>query len=410
MSVQNGKIVAPVGLAEVYGVLGLAPEGMYDVAVACSNEAINAVSKNKPMRVDTPIELTEQQKKQANYGIDIPYTAVATNPDNSLTFADPTVLGDWNYLSVRRSVDWSRLTDFIGYDHFVRFVRGDWGLQSVYLTGTGTTPEFVDRITNEYILDGHLGGAVNVRMRSFNPDKPTQVCPKDMSVGGVLGFIVYKAAPATSPSWQFVKMVIDENGVDTTPGLSGSVTFSNLGITEDALKDGVEMYVRIVGLLFNKYHTNVSDTGAKRTLRFMGIEQHHDIIITSGAFLQVNQVAIQRSSLNGENTVRLSGYAYVLPDYPENTEAKSQVEGYLKAYSQSGTLLGEFSGLTMAQPEIPEQGAVANLAYELAVDDLPYNWHSLEGKFRYKTPTHPSSFDYRVKSESVTVLKSSLGL
>lgn len=116
MSVQNGKIVAPVGLAEVYGVLGLAPEGMYDVAEVCCNGhgRINPDARFKPERIDTPMEATEAQRKANNFGWDVPSFQMGSLPGSESAEKD---LWRWSYLPPRVGTDWSRLTDFVGYNH-----------------------------------------------------------------------------------------------------------------------------------------------------------------------------------------------------------------------------------------------------------------------------------------------------
>ena len=68
-------------------------------------------SRNKPMRVDTPVEITEAQKVQANFGMNVQYSE---NLDNVIESA---LRGDWGYLPPRAGIDWCRLTDFVGYRH-----------------------------------------------------------------------------------------------------------------------------------------------------------------------------------------------------------------------------------------------------------------------------------------------------
>ena len=115
MSHANGIISAPISLhADVYPVLGLAKTGTYyDVAYACGNEhgKINKWSKHKPVRYDSPSELTNAQWESALYGMGVTYSS------NIDTVIESALYGDWEYLPPRPGTDWCRLTDFIGYNH-----------------------------------------------------------------------------------------------------------------------------------------------------------------------------------------------------------------------------------------------------------------------------------------------------
>ena len=104
MSIQGNKLVSPIGLQEVYSLLGVAKTGTYyDVATICSSEKINMWSRNKPIRVNTPAEITEAQKHSAAFGLSA-----------SFTYNEPAV---WTYLPPRPGTDWCRLTDFNEYGH-----------------------------------------------------------------------------------------------------------------------------------------------------------------------------------------------------------------------------------------------------------------------------------------------------
>lgn len=116
MSNQNGIITAPVSLhADVYPVLGLAKTGtFYDLATVCANAhgRINKWSKRKPVRYNSPAELTEEQFRDALYGMNITYSSDLD------TVINAAKKGDWDYLPPRPGTDWSRLTDFINYNHY----------------------------------------------------------------------------------------------------------------------------------------------------------------------------------------------------------------------------------------------------------------------------------------------------
>lgn len=107
MSITGGsRLSAPLGLQEVYSVLGVNKSGtFYDVGYICGNGhgRINKWSRHKPIRVNTPTEITEAQKHSASFGLSATFSASA----NAV----------WNYLPPRPGTDWCRLTDFVGYDH-----------------------------------------------------------------------------------------------------------------------------------------------------------------------------------------------------------------------------------------------------------------------------------------------------
>lgn len=111
MSHANGIISAPISLhADVYPVLGLAKTGTYyDVAYACGNEhgKINKLAKYKPVKVNTPAEITDTQRNGVRFGLTIPLRQMA----------DIITSSPWTYNPPVAGTDFSRLTDFIGYNH-----------------------------------------------------------------------------------------------------------------------------------------------------------------------------------------------------------------------------------------------------------------------------------------------------
>lgn len=107
MGHTNTTITAPISLhADVYSVLGVSKSGTYyDVGYINSNAhgRTNIWSRNKPMRVNTVGNLTEQQKHDAAFGLSATFSATQ----------DPI----WSYLAPRPGTDWCRLADFEGYNH-----------------------------------------------------------------------------------------------------------------------------------------------------------------------------------------------------------------------------------------------------------------------------------------------------
>ena len=109
---SNGKITAPVSLhADVYPVLGLAKTVMYDTGWVCGNShgRINKWSRHKPVIVNQPGIITDEQFKSANFGLTIP--AKSTNFKTAINNAT------YSYNPPRPGTDWCRLTDFDKYSH-----------------------------------------------------------------------------------------------------------------------------------------------------------------------------------------------------------------------------------------------------------------------------------------------------
>ncbi|MBD5337674.1 MAG: hypothetical protein HDR98_00950 [Bacteroides sp.] len=103
MPESNGHITAPVGLATVAKVLG---ENKLDTATLCTSPKINRWAKYKPVRVDTPADITETQRKAVNHGLAVTNALLA----DGYTYN----LAEWGY-NKPDGIWWKRLTDFIGY-------------------------------------------------------------------------------------------------------------------------------------------------------------------------------------------------------------------------------------------------------------------------------------------------------
>lgn len=120
MSITGGsRLSAPLGLQEVYNVLGVNKSGTYyDVGYICGNAhgRINKWSKKKPIRYAQPGELTDAQFKGTTsdnnagiyYGLQVASSAGRLGQLHD---------AGWQYLPPRPGTDWCRLTDFNGYDH-----------------------------------------------------------------------------------------------------------------------------------------------------------------------------------------------------------------------------------------------------------------------------------------------------
>lgn len=110
MSIVNGtKITAPVDWGDAYRVLGVARRKFgYDEGYICSNMhgKINKWAMYKPVKYDSPGELTAEQRRSVLYGLVRPLILTANYNTDS----------DWSY-NPPASTDWARLLDFDGYHH-----------------------------------------------------------------------------------------------------------------------------------------------------------------------------------------------------------------------------------------------------------------------------------------------------
>lgn len=115
MSVNNNKISAPIGLQEVYSLLGVSKTGTYyDVGYICSNAhgKINKWAKYKPVSVNQPAPITDAQRTAVNHGlapVEVPGIVAA---DGTYKPGIPSTSA-WSYAAPRPGTDWCRLTDFV---------------------------------------------------------------------------------------------------------------------------------------------------------------------------------------------------------------------------------------------------------------------------------------------------------
>lgn len=114
MSNSNGKITSPIGLKEVYDVLGVAKSGTYyDVGYICSNAhgKINMWSKYKPVRGGNANENETNSNWWKGQGNNC---GISISRINSI---DSVKSSNWTYEAPRIGTDWCRLLDFNKYNH-----------------------------------------------------------------------------------------------------------------------------------------------------------------------------------------------------------------------------------------------------------------------------------------------------
>lgn len=110
MSVNNGKVTAPVSLYDVMTVLG---ESKEDLGTLCTSDKINRWAKYKPYRINQPGDITDTQRKYINFGLIMP---TIYNSKAELIAGLRNNGGSWGY-DRPTDVDRQRLTDFDGYNH-----------------------------------------------------------------------------------------------------------------------------------------------------------------------------------------------------------------------------------------------------------------------------------------------------
>lgn len=124
MSISNGRVTAPIGLAEVYSLLGVVPKnGIYDVAEIVMSPQVNPDSLYKPYEYDSPDNPEfADGGEDGYYGYDIPMT---TNP-SILSI----MRSKWAFRDVSQA-GWKRMADFENYSHTVRYSQSNWGASLV---------------------------------------------------------------------------------------------------------------------------------------------------------------------------------------------------------------------------------------------------------------------------------------
>lgn len=122
MSIQGNKLVAPIGLAEVYSLLGVQKSGDYnDVGYICRSGRINGDSLYKPYEYDGPsVPGFADGGPDGCYGYDIPVVTSGSVLSMMRTL--------WAF---RKVLTWGRLLDFEGYDHGVKYAQCQWGASLV---------------------------------------------------------------------------------------------------------------------------------------------------------------------------------------------------------------------------------------------------------------------------------------
>lgn len=111
MGVSNGIVTTPINAQEPYTAQGIGKYNgtWWDIVYGCANAngKINQWAKYKPERINTIMDITEDQRRSNMYGFSIPKLSTTNLNKNAV----------WTYLPPVPGTDWCRQNDFDGYDH-----------------------------------------------------------------------------------------------------------------------------------------------------------------------------------------------------------------------------------------------------------------------------------------------------
>lgn len=165
MSVQNGKVTAPVGLYEVAFLLG---ENSLDVGSVCSSNNINPFARYKPQKSNKSVPyqpLTEIERSNAQYG----FVPKKINSWQELISSYDGGMNGWVY----NKPEYYRLTDFInetgllGYWHHAPKILENVKAESsqLYIEDDNsftllyyTSQELNDAVTIDLLFSGYRFG------------------------------------------------------------------------------------------------------------------------------------------------------------------------------------------------------------------------------------------------------------
>ena len=102
MGHNDGRITAPVSIYDIQQTLGDASQ---DLGSLANSANINRNARDKPIRHANVGEVSEAERKAANYGFQFNFANNAADLVQGVTYLKPD--GDW----------WKRMNDFIGYEH-----------------------------------------------------------------------------------------------------------------------------------------------------------------------------------------------------------------------------------------------------------------------------------------------------
>lgn len=159
MSIKNGLVSAPVGLQELYTLLGIAPQnGFYDLSYLCGNThgKINKWAKYKPIELYKPDPPTDAELLAQMYGLRL--MRVSTKKlqaqDLSVSADNIRALEDYDW-GLNAPTTWKRLLDFEGYYHaskpFMYYDRNNVGTDTINVNeGDATwTPTIYNNIDDD---------------------------------------------------------------------------------------------------------------------------------------------------------------------------------------------------------------------------------------------------------------------
>lgn len=211
MANNNGIITEPgIGLEpDIYGTLGVGRHnGLFDTVYICCNihGKINPNAKFKPTRAgSTPATPADWWKgPDGMCGFAIPRYDTHGNLDRG--FIHDLISGEaaWTYNAPRENIDWSRLTDFEGYNHNAGEIFGVIEA-GTYITRTGS-------------------GTLVIRIIPPIQQAQGQLLPSDFTIRGTPLSEFYMGVLLWSGSRYIIRTA-------DTAGIKSSLTIPDTGIT-----------------------------------------------------------------------------------------------------------------------------------------------------------------------------------
>ena len=168
---NNKPLTEPIGINDVRLILG---ENTTVIDSLCRSDSINTKSFHKPMKFETPRELTLAEK----YSIDAGYDLTAVQKDTLAQVAELYANGKTLNWEVTAPDVWFRLTDFIGYNP----VATDFTPTGTLATPLSAKEPMVLFLRWKSELDNHL--------QNFASYKQHKQDGTTIAGYGILGFLI----------------------------------------------------------------------------------------------------------------------------------------------------------------------------------------------------------------------------
>ena len=271
MSVNNGKVTAPVGWDELGNLLGCA----YEETIICKSPAINPNSKYKPTR------WPQLNVRNSNDNSNLILMATANGtfyywqgqdgfcgfsvPTTSINITDQSEDAVWSYLPPRGGSydETSRADDFIGYNHNAPW---DWGLP--------TPPSSIVAGGNSFRI------GFNLNLQSENGLCYADFFKTDTADATRGIYVSFANANASSAGLQ--KKV----DVDWTTG-KATIELTRAEITSIALTAGQNMRIHFYGMRNGRYLSLRNNASVQTFYRISVVSSQPYSLYLRGSFLHL---------------------------------------------------------------------------------------------------------------------------